>query len=55
MHSTPIFPKPEFSKKQLGYIRLGGKVPVEPGTVKDTTGKCAAGWYKLVDGGYVGF
>lgn len=53
MHSTPIFPKPEFSKKQLGYIRLGGKVPVEAGTVKDTTGKCAAGWYKLVDGGYV--
>lgn len=53
MHSTPVFPKPEFSKRQLGYIRLGGKVPVESGMIKDTGGKCSAGWYKLVDGGYV--
>ncbi|MFT3764250.1 MAG: L,D-transpeptidase [Minicystis sp.] len=53
MLQTPIFAKPEFSKKELGYIRLGGKVPVEPGVIKDTTGKCSAGWYKLVDGGYV--
>jgi hypothetical protein len=53
MHSTPIFAKPEFSKKELGYIRLGGKVPVEPGVIKDAGTKCSAGWYKLVDGGYV--
>ena len=53
MHSTPIFAKPEFSKKQLGYIRLGGKVPVEPGVIRDSGAKCSAGWYKLVDGGYV--
>ena len=25
---TAVFPRPEYSKKQLGYIRLGGKVPV---------------------------
>ncbi len=24
-----------------------------PGRIKDTGGKCSAGWYKLVDGGYV--
>jgi hypothetical protein len=53
MLQTPIFPKPEFGKKELGYIRLGGKVPVEPNPVKDGGGKCAAGWFKLVDGGYV--
>ncbi len=53
MLQTVIFPKPEFSKKELGYIRLGGKAPVEPGLVKDTSGKCSQGWYHLVDGGYV--
>ena len=53
MLQTVIFPKPEFSKKELGYVRLGGKVPVEPGLTKDASGKCSQGWYHLVDGGYV--
>jgi hypothetical protein len=53
MLQTVIFPKPEFSKRELGYVRLGGKVPVESGIVKDTSGKCSQGWYHLVDGGYV--
>lgn len=53
MLQTTIFPRPEFSKKELGYIRLGGKVPVEPGLVRDASGKCSQGWYHLVDGGYV--
>ena len=48
---TPIYPTMEFSKKRLGYIRHGGKVPVDPTPVK-TTG-CSQGWYHLVDGGYV--
>lgn len=48
---TPIYPTMEFSKKRLGYIRLGGKVPVEPTPIKG--GSCQQGWYKLVDGGYV--
>lgn len=50
---TAVYGKPEFSKKELGYIRLGGKVPVEAGMVKDASGKCSTGWYHLVDGGYV--
>lgn len=50
---TAVYARPEYSKKMLGYIRLGGKVPVESGVTKDTTGKCSAGWYHLVDGGYV--
>jgi hypothetical protein len=53
MLQTVVFPRPEFSKKELGYIRLGGKVPVEPGLVKDASTKCSQGWYHLVDGGYV--
>ncbi len=51
--TTAVYPRPEYAKKMLGYIRLGGKVPVEAGLTKDTSGKCAAGWYHLVDGGYV--
>jgi hypothetical protein len=53
MLQTAIFSRPEFSKKQLGYIRLGGKVPVEPSLLKDASSKCSQGWYHLVDGGYV--
>ena len=48
---TPVYPKMEFGKKRLGYIRLGGKVPVDPAPVKN--GDCPAGWYRLLDGGYV--
>lgn len=51
--TTIVYPKPEYGKKMLGYVRLGGKVPVDPTPVKDTTGKCNPGWYHLVDGGYV--
>ena len=53
MPQTAIFSKPEFAKRELGYIRLGGKVPVETNLVKDQSGKCSQGWYHLVDGGYV--
>lgn len=48
---TPIYPTMEFSKKRLGYIRLGGKVPVDPTPIKATN--CQQGWFKLLDGGYV--
>jgi hypothetical protein len=48
---TPVYPTMEFSKRRLGYIRLGGKVPVDPAPIKATN--CQQGWYKLVDGGYV--
>jgi hypothetical protein len=50
---TAVYAKPEGGKKILGYIRLGGKVPVETAVVKDAGSKCSAGWYHLVDGGYV--
>lgn len=48
---TPIYPSMEFSKKRLGYIRHGGKVPVDPTPIK--AANCQQGWFKLVDGGYV--
>ena len=50
---TAVYAKPEGGKKILGYVRLGGKVPVETALVKDAGSKCASGWYHLVDGGYV--
>ncbi|WP_437840752.1 L,D-transpeptidase family protein [Sorangium sp. So ce1153] len=46
-----VYPTMEFSKQRLGYIRLGGKVPVDPKPIKG--GSCAKGWYRLLDGGYV--
>ena len=48
---TPVFPTMEMGKKRLGYIRLGGKVPVDPNPTKNAS--CQAGWYRLLDGGYV--
>lgn len=48
---TPIYPEPRFSDKRLGYIRQGGKVPVDPKPIKK--GNCKEGWYRLLDGGYV--
>jgi hypothetical protein len=50
---TAVYAKPEGGKKILGYVRLGGKVPVETALIKDAGSKCSAGWYHLVDGGYV--
>jgi hypothetical protein len=48
---TPIYAEPRFDKR-IGYVRKGGKVPVESETPikKDN---CKKGWYRLVDGGYV--
>jgi hypothetical protein len=37
--------------RKLGYARNGGRVPVLPGTVPGDG--CSAGWYRLLDGGYV--
>ena len=50
--STGIYaePSPERSRK-LGYARSGGRVPVFAGTVAGEG--CRAGWYRLVDGGYI--
>ncbi len=52
MLQTMIYPTPEYSKtKMAGYIRLGGKAPVDPKPIKKEN--CSAGWYHLVDGGYI--
>ncbi|WP_437910048.1 L,D-transpeptidase [Sorangium sp. So ce327] len=51
MPQASVYPTMEFSKQRLGYIRLGGKVPVDPKPLKG--GSCAKGWYRLLDGGYV--
>jgi len=48
---TPVYAAMKFTKERLGYIRLGGKVPVDPKPIKAEN--CAANWYRLVDGGYV--
>ncbi|MBK6516835.1 MAG: L,D-transpeptidase [Polyangiaceae bacterium] len=48
---TPIYPEPRFSDQRLGYIRQGGKVPVDPKPIKKPN--CKEGWYKLLEGGYV--
>lgn len=51
--STLVYAKAEPARRPIGYIRLGGKVPVDSTLVKDASGKCGSGWYHLVDGGYV--
>ncbi len=37
--------------KKIGFVRSGGRVPVEPTAEKQKN--CSGGWYKLVSGGYV--
>ncbi len=48
---TPVYPTTEMGNKRLGYIRLGGKAPVDPNPIKNAS--CPKGWYHLLDGGYV--
>ena len=48
---TPVYASMEFSKKRLGYLRYGGRAPVDPQPIKASN--CKEGWYRLLDGGYV--
>lgn len=48
---TPVYAERRFSKKRIGYVRKGGKVPIDSDPVK--TKNCKKGWYELVDGGYI--
>ncbi len=48
---TPIYPETRFGDERLGYIRQGGKVPVDPKPIHKPN--CKEGWYHLLDGGYV--
>jgi hypothetical protein len=50
--SAGVFADTSFERKQkIGYLRSGGRVPVEPGTIQKDN--CARGWYRLRDGGFV--
>jgi hypothetical protein len=47
-----VYSEPSFDRgKKLGYIRSGGRSPVEPATVSKKN--CTGGWYKVRSGGYV--
>jgi hypothetical protein len=50
--STGIYAEPSADRsRKLGYARNGGRVPVLAGTVPGDG--CRAGWYRLLDGGYI--
>jgi len=46
-----VYGEPSFEGKKLGYLRNGGRAPVEANTVSKKN--CTAGWYKLISGGFV--
>jgi hypothetical protein len=49
---APIYVGMEaYRDKRIGYIRHGGKAPVDPTPIKSPN--CEAGWYHLLGGGYV--
>lgn len=48
---TPVYATMDTGTKRIGYIRLGGKAPVDPTPIKNAS--CQKGWYRLLDGGYV--
>ncbi len=49
---APIYSSMEpMREKRVGYIRHGGKAPVDPTPIK--AANCEAGWYHLLGGGYV--
>jgi hypothetical protein len=49
---APIYSAMEWAKdKRIGYIRHGGKAPVDP--MPTRASNCEAGWYHLLGGGYV--
>lgn len=47
VYSEPVFER----QKKLGYLRNGGRVPVEAEPVSKKN--CSGGWYKLLAGGYI--
>jgi lipoprotein-anchoring transpeptidase ErfK/SrfK len=49
---APIYSAMEaYREKRIGYIRHGGKAPVDPTPIRSAN--CEAGWYRLLGGGYV--
>jgi len=50
--AAAVYGHPKFDRKdKLGYIRNGGRVPVEKKAV--STDNCSGGWYHVLSGGYV--
>ncbi len=49
--SAGVYTEPRFEATKLGYLRNGGRVPVE----SEPTSKknCTRGWYKLLSGGFI--
>jgi hypothetical protein len=49
---APIYAGMEaYRDRRIGYIRQGGKAPVDP--IPNKAGNCEAGWYRLLGGGYI--
>jgi lipoprotein-anchoring transpeptidase ErfK/SrfK len=49
---APIYAGMEaYRDKRIGYLRQGGKAPVDPNPIK--AANCEAGWYRLLGGGHV--
>jgi len=49
---APIYSAMEaFRDKRIGYLRQGGKAPVDPTPIR--AGNCEAGWYHMLGGGYL--
>lgn len=49
---APVYSAMEWAReKRIGYIRHGGKAPVDPVPIKASN--CEAGWYHLLGGGYI--
>lgn len=47
-----VYSEPSFERgKKIGFIRSGGRVPVEAGPEKQKN--CTGGWYKVISGGFV--
>ena len=50
--AAAVYSEPVFDRKlKLGYVRNGGRVPVEAKPV--STKNCSGGWYSIVGGGYI--
>jgi hypothetical protein len=49
--SAGVYLEPRFESTKTGYIRNGGRVPVEAEPVSRKN--CTRGWYKLLSGGFV--
>ncbi|HLV68974.1 MAG TPA: L,D-transpeptidase [Polyangiaceae bacterium] len=50
-HSAGVYEEPSMASTKLGYVRMGGRVPVEATPVSQEG--CEQGWYALRSGGFI--